>query len=233
LAARYSGTYNDEGRARYLQAINGMAFGESAEQGVTRGQQFYHLPLGLALTAPTGWKIQNEAEQLTLISGARDVALVMKTVPPQAGQTHDDLIRKLLKPSQGRSERLVINGLQATRFVGARANAQGQLQPLDVTLVNGPVSGVFMLSAVGKDPAALQRARAELQAAQNSFRPLSAADRAAARPWVLKTVTYPRGGFTELARSSPLTQAEPQLRLMNGLYGGGEPKVGQLVKVVE
>ena len=233
LAAQYTGTYNDEGRARYLQAINGMAFGEGADQGVTRGQQFYHLPLGLALTAPAGWKIQNEADQLTLISPERDAALVMKTVPPQAGTTHDDIIRKLLKPSQGRSERLVINGLQATRFVGARATPQGQLQALDVTLVNGPAGGVFVLSPVGRDALALQRARAQLQAAQNSFRPLTAADRAAARPWALKTVAYPRGGFTELARNSPLPQAESQLRLINGLYGGGEPKAGQLVKVVE
>ncbi len=233
LATQYTGTYNDEGRARYLQAINGMAFGEGADQGVTRGQQFYHLPLGLALTAPPGWKIQNEADQLTLVSGARDVALVMKTVPQQAGTNHDNIIRQLLKPSQGRTERTVINGLQATRFVGARATAQGQLQAMDVTLVNGPTGGVFMLSPVGKDALALQRARAELQAAQNSFRPLTAADRVAARPWALKTVAYPRGGFTELARNSPLPQAVSELRLINGLYGGGEPKVGQLVKVVE
>ena len=32
--------------------INGMTFGESREQGVTRGQNFYHEPLGIALTAP-------------------------------------------------------------------------------------------------------------------------------------------------------------------------------------
>lgn len=233
LATRYNGPYNDEGRARYLQVINGMAFGEAAEQGVTRGQQFYHLPLNLALTAPAGWKIQNEADQLTLISPARDVALVMKTVPAQAGNNHDNIIRQLLKPSQGRSERLVVNGLSATRFVGARANAQGQLQPLEVTLIDGPAGGVFLLSPVGRDAQALSRARLDLQAAQNSFRPLTAADRAAARPWVLKTVAYPRGGFAELARTSPLSQPEAQLRLINGLYGGGEPKVGQLVKVVE
>ncbi len=118
---------------------------------------------------------------------------------------------------------------KAKRLEHVRAN----IKALDVTLVNGPAGGVFMLSPVGKDAAALQRARPELQSAQNSFRPLTAADRAAARPWVLKTVAYPRGGFTELARHSPLTQAEPQLRLIDGLYGGGEPKVGQLIKVVE
>jgi len=50
--------------------------------------------------------------------------------------------------------------------------------------------------------------------------PLSAADRAAARPWVLKTVPYPRGGFAELARSSPLGRRPSQCGLLNGVYGG-------------
>jgi predicted Zn-dependent protease len=36
-----------------------------------------------------------------------------------------------------------------------------------------------------------------------------------------------------LAQRSPLPQAEAQLRLINGFYGGGAPRVGQLVKVVE
>ena len=71
------------------------------------------------------------------------------------------------------------------------------------------------------------------RSAQNSFRPLSAADRAAARPWTLKTVPYPAGGFAQLARSAPLPSAEQQLRLINVFYGGGEPRVGQLVKVVD
>ena len=46
---------------------------------------------------------------------------------------------------------------------------------------------------------------------------------------------YPRGGFAELAKSSPLppARAEAQLRLLNGVYSGETaPKLGQLVKVV-
>jgi predicted Zn-dependent protease len=73
----------------------------------------------------------------------------------------------------------------------------------------------------------------QLREAESSFRPLTAADRAAARPWTLRTVPYPRGGFRELARQSPLPDAEQQLRLLNGAYAGGEPAPGQLVKVVE
>jgi predicted Zn-dependent protease len=101
--------------------------------------------------------------------------------------------------------------------------------------VSGPDGSTFWLQYVAKDAAARQRAEPGLAEAESSFRAMTAADRAAAKPWTVRTVSYPRGGFAELAKSSPLpaTRAEAQLRLMNGVYGGdGEPRVGQLVKIV-
>ena len=77
------------------------------------------------------------------------------------------------------------------------------------------------------------RSRARLRRA--SLRPLAPADRAAARAWSVQTVPYPRGGFDELAKASPLpaARAQAQLKLINGVYGGGvEPRPGQPVKVV-
>ncbi len=37
-----------------------MTFGDSREQGVVRGRNFYHEGLGIALTAPAGWQVQND-----------------------------------------------------------------------------------------------------------------------------------------------------------------------------
>ena len=200
---------------------------------MTRGRIFYHESLGIALTAPPAWKIQNAADQLTLVNAGRDAALVMKAAPPQAGKTHDEVIRNLLKPVQGRSDRLEINGMSATHFVGVHNNAQGQAQAIEATVVSGPANHIYLLAYAAKDAAALQRARRQLQEAEGSFRAMTASDRAAARPWVIKTVPYPRGGFAEMARNSPLASAEQQLRLINGFYGGGEPRPGQLVKMIE
>ena len=64
IAAGYQGDYADDGRARYLQAIDGMGFGESRAQGVTRGRNFFHEELGIALTAPQGWRIQNAPQAI-------------------------------------------------------------------------------------------------------------------------------------------------------------------------
>ena len=233
LAAQYRGTYSDEGRGRYLKMIQGMHFGESADQGLTRGRNFYHPPMGFALTAPIGWRFQNGADKLTLVNAAADAALVVYTVPPQAGKTHPAIIRNLIKPSQGRTETMVINGLQATRFTGARQNAQGQAQAVEATVVSGPDESNYVLLVSAKDAAALQRARSQLREAEGSFRAMTPQDRSAAKPWVIKTVAYPRGGFAELARTSPIANPEKQLRLINGYYTGGEPKPGQLVKIVD
>jgi predicted Zn-dependent protease len=83
-----------------------------------------------------------------------------------------------------------------------------------------------------KDAQALARARSQMQEVEGSFRAMTAQDKAAAKPWVIRSAPYPKGGFAELARQSPLANPEKQLRLMNGYYGGGEPKTGQAIKIV-
>ncbi|MFA6615678.1 MAG: peptidase, partial [Hydrogenophaga sp.] len=78
---------------------------------------------------------------------------------------------------------------------------------------------------------ARQRHAGNLAAAEQTFRPMTAEDRQAARPWQIRVVPMPRGGFAELQRQSVVSVE--QLRLLNGVYGGGrEPAAGQRVKTV-
>jgi predicted Zn-dependent protease len=237
FAAKYKGQagYADDGRARYMQAIAGMTFGDSAAQGLVRGRNFYHEGLGIALTAPQGWQIHNASDSIVLVDGAGDAGLIVRLVPPRAGSTHSEVIRNVLKPIDGRTEQRTLHGLAATHFDGTVRNQQGQSRAIALTLVTGPGDRNYWLQYVAEDDNALQRAQAGLREAEASFRPMSTADHAAAKPWSVQIVPYPRGGFGELAKSSPLpaARAEAQLKLMNGAYNGGaELKPGQAVKVV-
>ena len=238
IAARLaasSGSWGDEGRERFLRAIDGATFGDSRDHGVVRGREFFHEPLGIALTAPPGYRVANESERVVIVNAEGNAALLMRLVPASAGTDHERILRETLQAAEGRIERLTLpSGLAATRFAGVRRNAQGQSATIEATLVTGPESKVFLLVYAARDAAALQAARPALRMAEATFRPLSAADRQAAKPWRIALVPFPAGGFAELARKSPLTElAEQQLRLLNGAYGGGaEPRVGQLVKTV-
>lgn len=241
IAASYvgkspSGGYADDGRARYLQAIDGMVFGDSAEQGLVRGRGFYHEPLGIAITAPEGWKIQNASDAITLVNAAGDAGLVVKTVPEKAGATHEEILRNVFKPTAGRAEKRELNGLAATHFVGQSKNAQGQSRAVTATVVTGPQKRNYVMLYAARNAQALQNATPQMEAAEKSFRAMTAADRQAARPWKLDLTAFPRGGFAELAKRSPLPpdSAERQLQLINGVYGGSAaPAVGQQVKVVD
>jgi predicted Zn-dependent protease len=239
LAASRPGGWGDDGRDRYLKAIAGVTFGDGREHGVVRGRNFFHETLGIAITAPAGFRIGNESDQLRLVNAAGDAALVMRLVPPgtlqKTGREHDAILKQALGATTGRTEKLSLGGLPATSFSGQRRDAQGNTGPLEATIVDGPGGNVYLLGRLAKNDEARDRARASLREAEASFRPLSAAERAQARPWRVKLVPYPAGGFAQLARGSPLPElAEQQLRLLNGVYGGhAEPKVGQMVKVVE
>lgn len=236
IAAGYGGRYADDEHVRYLKTLEGVTFGDSREQGVTRGRQFYHEGLGIALTAPNGWRIQNAPEAITLVNDAGDAGLIVRLVPDKAGSTPEEVIRNVVKPSEGRTEKRNLNGLTALHFVGAVRNSQGQSKNVTLTIATGPGGHQYLMQYAAKDAATLQRNAAPMQEAEGSFRALTAADRAAARPWALKSVAFPRGGFAELARStSLLSQQEARLKLINGAYGEGsvDPKQGQLVKTVQ
>ncbi len=227
--------FADDGRARYLQVVDGMVFGDGRNQGVVRGRDFFHEPMGVAITAPGGFTVRNTPEAVMVVTNAGDAALVTQLVPANAGSSHDQIVANVFKPTQQRAERFTLNGLQATRYAGTRTTAQGAAANFEVTLVTGPDRRVFALLPAGRDAAAVQRARAGLREAEASFRPMTASDRNAARPWALRTVALPAGGLSELARRSPLPNAEAWLQLINGVYGGGGPALrpGQPVKTVE
>ena len=233
MAATYTGRYSDDAQARYFKAIEGLPYGDSREQGVVRGRNFFHEDLGIALTAPQGWEVRNTAEAIMLVNGAGDAGLIVRLVPPKAGATHEDIIRNVAKPSDGRVEKRQVNGLPLTAFAGNRRDSNGQVQPVRLSVVTGPGNRNYLLQYAAKDAAAAQRAGAGMAEAESSMRALSTADKAAARPYSLRIVPMPRGGFAELVRLSGGAQTEARLRLLNGVYGSTqEPAAGMPVKAV-
>jgi predicted Zn-dependent protease len=220
----------DAGRERNLRAIDGVTFGDSREQGVSRGRNFYHEPLNFTVQRPNGWKFQNETAQLTIVADDRSAAVVIAPANPNGN--HEQAIRNMLKPDQGRAERITINGNPATYFSGS---LQGK--PIEATVVN--VSGTdFMMVPLAQTPQARQQRRADVLAILNSVRRMNVDDVRAAKPHVLRTTAMPRSapgqGFRELARGAPeLTNAEAQLRLMNRAYPTGDIEPGRMVKSLQ
>ena len=229
VADGYSGKYGDAGRTRYLQAINGMTFGDGREQGIARGRNFYHEPLGFTLRTPDGWQFQNAATQLTVISPDRSAGVIVK-LSPKTHNNRPEALRQLLQPEGGRVDNTTINNLPAARFQGSK-----QGQPLEATAITHRDND-FVLLLAGQ-PQSQANYRGQLLQIVNSFRAMNADDVRAARPYVVRTVAMPRAtnadGFRELTHNAvELVNPEPQLRLLNQVYPQGEIAAGQLVKTI-
>ncbi len=226
-------SYQDEGRARYLAAIEGITYGESADEGLSRGRNFYHAGLGFAMTVPAGWKIQNSSEALLLSNPEQDAGLVLRPVPAKFSGSHEQILRQLLpQAEQVQIDKLSLSGLPASHINAVQRNANGQRQPIQSTLISGPNKANYLLLYRARDANAMARAARRMQETEASFRAMTPADRAAAKPWQLRTTTMPAGGFAQLAKTSPLGErAEAQLRLLNGALDR-DPKPGQKVKII-
>lgn len=216
------------GRERYLQMIAGMPFGDSAEAGVRRGQRFYHAGMDFTLAFPQGWELINRPDALVVHRADQQAFMVMSLQSLEGGadasafigektggrglvdQQHFrqhglDVVTGVLAGEQARRVAVIARGREAFVFIGA---TKGR-----TTLAS--VDGLFMQVV-------------------RSFRPLQLAERKYGEPHRLALVQL-RGGqsLEELSRQmSGEGDRLQRLRLLNGLYPGGQPRTGDWLKVV-
>jgi predicted Zn-dependent protease len=75
---------------------------------------------------------------------------------------------------------------------------------------------------------------ADLLAIVESFRPMHPKEGKASEPRYVQYIQVPRGAtMASLASSSRIPNAEAQLRLINGFYPRGEPRVGDWIKIIK
>ena len=72
-----------------------------------------------------------------------------------------------------------------------------------------------------------------LLALVQSFRPMHPKERQTGKGYYIRYIQVPRGAtLASLAASVRLSDAEAQLRLLNGLYPRGEPRTGDWIKII-
>jgi predicted Zn-dependent protease len=65
-------------REGYLQAIDGIVFGEDPRQGFFEGHVFYHPQLAFKVVLPQGWKTANTRQAVVGMSGNQDAAIQIR-----------------------------------------------------------------------------------------------------------------------------------------------------------
>ncbi len=218
----------DDGR--FLKLTNGMAFGESESQGITRGNKFYHKGLDLFMEFPTGWKVVNQPNELVGIAPDKTQAIRMQMAAKTEGLSPDSYLKSSFQSFRdGRNVSTSADQAYAG-IASINDKSSGKSQNIRVSAIYRGEQA-FVLLGQGKTAMPKQ----SFFGVMSSMRRLKNSEKELAAGHTIKLVTAKAGDtFAKLAKQSKVSEyAEAQLRLINGMYPAGEPVVGQKLKIIK
>ncbi len=221
-------------REPYLRLLDGVTYGDSAENGFVRDRVFAHPKLGFRFEVPTGFRLLNGQRQVTALSPDRRAMIIFDGAPAQGVGDPSQFIATAWAPKAQLTglQRFDVNGMPAATAV---TQAQTRGGPVDVRMVairwNQDTYYRFLF-VTAQD---LTRGLAPpLQETTYSFRRLTDAERAALRPYRIQVVSVrPGESVADLVRRMPFDDyPEERFRVLNDIPPGTELRPGQLVKII-
>ena len=233
-ASKYqSQTESRTGEEEYLDQIDGLIFGDSPQQGITRGNNFYHESLGISITFPKKWNVTNLPDKLVINAplGAATQQILLDDINKKISP-REFMIQRLGLDNLTNDQPLTINGLEAHTGIATISTGNGRRSArFTVIYFNNQA---YILVGVSKDPGSLPHYDAAFKETARSFHQLTEDERLLAQPLRLKIIeSTDETNFKSLAEQSPLEQyQEEKLRLLNGLYPQGKANSKPLLKII-
>ena len=214
---------------KFMHLMNDVAYGQSEAQGIIRQNKFYHKGLDLHIEFPEGWIIQNENDRLVAQNPSTKHAIIMQSNTLKKRVSAENFLQQSFKSFRsGQTVRTNEDQAYAGRAImGEGANSQ---EVVVGTVYRG--ERAYVMVGLGN---ASSLPGNQLLDALSSVRRLQASDQKFAKGNKLRTIRAKQGQtFAQLAQKSPSLgkYAEQELRLLNGMFPTGEPRAGQLIKVV-
>jgi predicted Zn-dependent protease len=224
-------------RDAYLDAIDGLTWGDGPSQGYARGRTFLHPGLGFAFEAPPDYLLANHPNAV-VASGPRGAVFLLDSRPDPGGSPAGYLARGWV-PEIARQvrtgpvedlRRTVQHGLAAAEGrVDLTGRNSRRVAELTVVRLDGRFFRLTGLHAPGD-----RAASSALDAAAASFRALPPSEARALRP--LRLRIHRISGREDLAAvvdDMPVAAPRPRFETLNGLSPGEPLRAGDRVKLIE
>ncbi len=218
----------------YLALMENLVIGESAKEGITRGNNFYHAGMGFSLAFPKGWKIQNLPDRVVATAPGGGAILQMGAEDINKRISPREFMQTRLKLQNLKAEgRITPDGLEGHSAVAPIKTSFGTRDARFNVIYLG--DRAFILAGVVKDQNQIQSYDQAFLTSAKSFHRITNKEKEIAKPLRLHMIKVKPGmTIAKLARQTPFTDhAEERLRLLNGIFPTGEIKVGQMVKMVK
>jgi predicted Zn-dependent protease len=212
---------------RYLNALDGIVFGDDPSEGFVRGREFLHPRLAIRFEVPERFRLENTKEAVLAAAGENTAmrfdGVTVDAATPPANYLRSGWINGLV---EGSIREATVNGLPAAT---AEAAAGDWIFRIGVVQIGGSIYRIIF--AERSDGAAIEQA---LQSTLASFRRMTPGEVARLRPLRVDVIAAREGETVgDLAVRMRGTERRLQLlRLLNGLEPDDSLRPGQLVKIV-
>jgi len=220
-------------RDLYLSKIDGLLYGDDAEEGFIRNRQFLHPVLRFAFEVPPGFHMINSSD--AVIAQRADGATILFSGASQ--RSNSSMLRYLTDEWAPRlrladAGTIDVNGMDAATGSG-RLETKSGVRDIRLVAVRHPSGNIYRFIFLTKPELTAALAR-DLQLTTYSFRNLGAAEAAKLRPQRIRVVTVGSGdSVASLAKRMPFGDyAEERFRVLNGLDPSARLVPGQRVKLV-
>jgi predicted Zn-dependent protease len=221
-------------RDTYLQQIDGLVFGDSAQSGIRKGSAFYHRDMNFAVQFPKGWRLENAPDAVTAQSPRRDALIRLQAEDLNRHQSPEDYLKARLKGTTLRDGG-PLPGLALPSYSGlVTANTPFGRRDVRASVIFRDNLAFLFLAVAKTDDVAQQYREAFVETARG-LHSLTPAEKQVAGGLRLRVIqTSGQQTFAQLALTTPVTNyAESVLRLINDKYPAGEPTPGQSIKIIQ
>ncbi len=219
----------------YYSMLSGLRYGEESSTGVIKQGKYYHGTLRLVVEFPEGWSLSASNSEIIARSRLKNEksSIVLKRMAPSSEiSTPKQYLTDVLK----RDDLIDGKELQVGYFSAFVATVKGADDPgLSKIAVLFKDGGVYLFSGEYKAGPNQEEFENIFAKTLESFRSMTADDMRVISNQKIKVVmANPGDTYSNMATYTPIgVGGEKILRLLNGHYPNGEPRAGDLVKVVE
>ena len=220
---------NERKKDVYLEKIDGMVYGDSEKSGVRRGNKFYHGPLNLFMSSPKSWEIINTPNRLIFMSPFGEAVLQITLEDLNFKESPENYLRRFASSTYD-DMTINVNG-----FEGFTAKAYRAGKETRMAVIFKDDQAYQFLGYSKNNYSNISKFDTEFLNIINSFRNLKAEEQVLSKPLRLKIYKVNEGdSYESLASNSSInTNAEDQLRLINGDYPDKKLEEGRLIKIVQ
>ncbi len=225
-----TGTVN---RNVYLRSLAGMIYGDSAEQGFIRGNNFYHPDMGFKFSVPDGYRINNQPSQI-VASSKNGGIIIFDIVGNKDSLSPMRFLRDkwMLDKNISSVEAIKINGITAaTATLNGSVNGNNRQIQL-VAIMWG--SSKIVRFQIAMPPNVSSSDLSALKKATYSFSKMSAYEKSKFKPYHIKIITA-KANDSVGSLSRRMAQGDykdQRFRVMNGLSNSDGLVAGRLYKIV-